>query len=165
MKIGILSDTHNDINTLQVILNHYRREGIKTVLHCGDLTSPENVKRFHGFTLHLAFGNGDYLTAEMQEQVILLGTDSSAKRINTITIGGSRILITHGNMVQDLEEMKKNPNLDVICTGHTHSRENSSVGKIRIINPGAASRVGNPPFSYAIYDLENNYLEFHQAKS
>lgn len=165
MKIGILSDTHNDRQTTQAILHHFREEKIQTVFHCGDVTSPEMISLFNGFTLHLAFGNADYLTGAIHEKVLLLGTDSTARRKNIFTLNDQKILILHGNFENELQTDIKSQTYDMIFTGHTHARENKLIDSTSLFNPGAASRSGDPPFSYGIYDFQHRALFFHQTQS
>ena len=164
MKVGILSDTHNDLRTLQVILNHFRGDKITTIFHCGDVTSPDMIQYFHGFTVHLGFGNGDYLTGALKEALILLGTDSTAKRLNTLSFSNKQILIAHGNYPRELHELALSGRFEYIVTGHSHERKRSMIGNTRIINPGAASRTGHPSYSYALFDFENSNLNYYQVQ-
>lgn len=164
MKVGILSDTHNDTRALQLILNHFRDEKITTIFHCGDVTSPDTMKFFSDFTIHLAFGNGDYFTGALNETLLLFGTGSTSKRINTLMAEGKSIAIVHGNFSQELHQLITSGRFDLVFTGHTHLQEKTLVGKTRIINPGAANRTGDPPYSYATYDFEKETLDFHRIQ-
>ena len=50
MKIGVISDTHNNLSNMIFGLNTFREEGIDTIIHCGDLTGLDMVdvyKRQH----------------------------------------------------------------------------------------------------------------------
>ena len=165
MKVGILSDTHNDTQTLLKILTRFREEGISTILHAGDVSSPSTIKTFSGFTVHLAFGNCDYFTGALKEEIILLGTNSTASRINTQEIEGEKVLIIHGNYPQELQELCSSGKYDLVITGHTHIQERKTIHKTLVINPGAASRKSDPPYAYAVYDLEKKDLRFHKIKS
>lgn len=40
MKIGILSDTHNEIENVRKAVSVFESLGIDTVIHCGDVTIP-----------------------------------------------------------------------------------------------------------------------------
>lgn len=164
MKVGILSDTHNDTHTLQTILRKLREEKVSTIIHCGDVTSPSTIKYFNGFTVHLAFGNCDYMTGALNEALILLGTESTAKRLNVLTILEKKILIAHGNYEKEFHDFVLSERFDLVFTGHSHQRSNTVVGRTRIINPGASSRTGKPSYSYAIYEFNKNNLEYHQVK-
>jgi putative phosphoesterase len=162
MKVGILSDTHNEAQPLQTILNHFRSTGINTVYHCGDVTSPDMIRYFYGFSVHLAFGNGDYLNGSLKEALILLGTGSTAKRLNAFSVDNKQILLVHGNFEKEYQLLAGSHKYDIVFTGHTHERMNRWNGETHIINPGAASRAGAPSYSYAIFDFEITSLDFFQ---
>ena len=139
-----------------------REEKLTTIFHCGDVTSPDMIKYFNGFTVHLGFGNGDYLTGALKEALILLGTDSTAKRLNTLSFSSKQILIAHGNYPREFHELATSGRFEYIFTGHSHEREHSLAENTRIINPGAASRTGQPSYSYAIFNFQNNNLDYYQ---
>jgi uncharacterized protein len=162
MLIGLISDSHNDITALQRALAVFREKNIHTVLHCGDLTSPQMVKLFADFTLHLAFGNGDYLTGEIKEQAILLGTQSTAKPVNTLTIHQTSIAIAHGHRPGEVSQLAESGQYHLLFTGHTHEREEYWIGNTRVINPGGITARAVPSHSFAIFDLKNDILEFQQ---
>ncbi len=49
MVIGILSDTHNNVENTRKALEIFRRENIRRLFHCGDITRPDVVYLFSGF--------------------------------------------------------------------------------------------------------------------
>ena len=59
MKIGILSDTHNNNSNTLAALNVFRQRAITQLIHCGDVTRSEMLDLFAGFQLTLVEGNGD----------------------------------------------------------------------------------------------------------
>ena len=162
MLIGLISDSHNDITALQRALAVFREEKIHTILHCGDLTSPHMIKLFADFSLHMAFGNGDYLTGEIKDQALLLGTQSTARPVNTITIEHTSIVIVHGHRPGEVRQLAESGQYDLLFTGHTHEREEYWIGNTRVINPGGLTAKAVPSHSFATFDLKKDLLEFHQ---
>ena len=59
MKIGIISDTHDDLTNLETALEILRAEGVATVLHCGDLCGLTIVRLMAEFDVWIAQGNMD----------------------------------------------------------------------------------------------------------
>lgn len=161
MLIGLISDSHNETTALQGVLTVFREKKIHTILHCGDLTSPYMVKLFADFTLHLAFGNGDYLTGEMKEQVILLGTHSTARLVNSLTIHHTPIAIAHGHRLGEVRQLAESGLYQLLFTGHTHEPEQYWIGNTHVINPGGLTAKAVPSHSFATFDLKNDILEFH----
>ena len=162
MKIAIISDTHNDTLTLQNTLNIFRESRIHTICHCGDLTSPEMIKLFDGFQVFLGFGNCDYQTGEIKEQLILLGTESNSSYLCQFTLQEISMAITHGHSrnVMDLAHTRK---YRYIFTGHTHLKKDTNVNGCRIINPGSLSTRGRNFATYATLELDSNQIEFHKV--
>jgi putative phosphoesterase len=78
MKIGILSDTHNNLTNLQAALNAFRAESIHTLIHCGDLTAPETAASLGGFRVIHVLGNGDYLSGEIHRILLELNPLNSS---------------------------------------------------------------------------------------
>ncbi len=59
MKIGVLSDTHDDVVNFELALAAYRAEGIIQVIHCGDITSASTARSLEGFEVVYVDGNMD----------------------------------------------------------------------------------------------------------
>ena len=59
MKIGIVSDTHNNIDLTRRAVELFREAGVGMVIHAGDITSPKILGLFEGFDCRFVLGNGD----------------------------------------------------------------------------------------------------------
>ncbi len=59
MKIGVLSDTHEDVGNFEIALAAYRAEGIIQVIHCGDMTTADTARGLDGFEVFYVDGNMD----------------------------------------------------------------------------------------------------------
>ena len=162
MLIGLISDSHNNVTALQRALALFRERKIHIILHCGDLTSPHMINLFADFSLHLAFGNGDYLAGEIKEQAQLLGTQSTARPVNTFAIDHTSIAITHGHRPGEVRQLAESGQYQLLFTGHTHEREEYWIGSTRVINPGGLTAKAVPSHSFATFDLKKGVLEFHQ---
>ena len=46
MRIGLISDTHDEAHTLGLALARFRQAQVRTVLHAGDVTSVFTLKLF-----------------------------------------------------------------------------------------------------------------------
>ena len=51
MRLGILSDTHNNAANTQAALSVFRQHGITQLIHCGDVNRPEILELFTGFEM------------------------------------------------------------------------------------------------------------------
>lgn len=153
MKILILSDIHNDYETLYKIVNN---ETFDKLIVLGDLFSygfysdnlnENNIIKLlknNKNKLLLIKGNCDY-------NIDYESINLSAHQILTIHLNGKYVTITHGN-----KYYKGNmPSYygDIFISGHTHIPSLTKEKNIIYANPGS---IGNPRFyttkSYLIFD-------------
>ena len=50
MKIGILSDTHDDIDNTNKAIDIFQENDVKAVIHAGDIISPPVIREFYRLT-------------------------------------------------------------------------------------------------------------------
>jgi hypothetical protein len=159
MKIGILSDTHNDAPMTQRALSEFRQRGVQTLFHCGDLTSAEMVEHFQGFSVFFVRGNVD--RQHVQSLKTAIAAQPGAHWLgkgDTVELDGKLIAITHGDR-EDVFETLLNAEPDTIFTGHTHRRRDQRSGRTRVINPGALGGVNYESRSICILDLSSDQLD------
>ena len=61
MKIGIVSDTHNNLRNVQRIVELFNASGVERVIHTGDITQAKTLDVFAHLNapLYGVFGNND----------------------------------------------------------------------------------------------------------
>jgi putative phosphoesterase len=59
MKIGIISDTHDNIENILKAVKEFNNRNVEIVLHAGDFVSPIAVESFAGIKLIGILGNND----------------------------------------------------------------------------------------------------------
>ncbi len=59
MHLGILSDTHDQLDRTRRAVELLRAEGAEALAHCGDLTRPEMVAMCAVLPCYFTFGNHD----------------------------------------------------------------------------------------------------------
>ncbi len=159
MRIGLLSDTHNDNARLGSALRRFRQEGVTTLLHAGDLTAPSVLHLMRDFDLWLARGNMDRdprLAGEVRE---LFGPDRLAYT-HSLKLNGSRVALVHGDSWEQLERLIRSGEYDYLIHGHTHVPEDEQIEETRVINPGAVGNNRWRPPSCAILDLSTGDLSW-----
>ena len=159
MKVGILSDTHNDSAMTARALQEFRRRGVNKLFHCGDLTSAEMVAHFGGFDVVFVRGNMDRHQKKAVKRAIAAQTGANwLGKGNEVELEGKRIAITHGDRAGVLETLLfAEP--DYLFTGHTHRRRDERLGPTRVINPGAVGGVQYEERSIGVLDLATDALE------
>lgn len=159
MKVGILSDTHNDGAATRHAVQTFRQRGVRLLFHCGDLTTAEMVPHFAGLEVYFVRGNMDRhhvpdLTTAVRAQT---GAWWLSKG-DEIELDGKRIAVTHGDREEVLETLLfAEP--DYLLLGHTHRRRNERIGPTRVINPGALGGVQYEARSICVLDLKNDRIE------
>lgn len=159
MNIGILSDTHNDSAATMRALQVFHQRGVRTLFHCGDLTTAEMLPFFSGFEVYFVRGNMDRHAVQTLKAAV--AAQPGARWLgkgNLIELDGKRIAITHGDR-EDVFETLLLAEPDYLFHGHTHRRRDERVGSTRIINPGALGGTQKETRSVCILDLATDHLE------
>jgi len=161
MRIGILSDTHNHVGNLLAALRIFREEGVRHLIHCGDMANVFTAQQISGFDVIYVNGNSDESAEAINHAVWTLnpmnetpGGQFSGK------LGGVGVAATHGHMPQRLEKLIKDKSNAYVFHGHTHRRRDELVGKTRVINPGALGGAHYEPRTVCVLDLETGDNQF-----
>ncbi|HEX9019279.1 MAG TPA: metallophosphoesterase family protein [Anaerolineaceae bacterium] len=164
MKIGIISDTHNNLKNLEIALRHFRDNGITTVIHCGDLTEVETAQALQGFQVLCALGNGDILSGEIRQALLAQRPDNYVGLVYRGEIGGARVAVTHGHIPGMVEELARSGQFDYVFKGHSHQHKDERIGFTRLINPGALGGLHREPRHYCLLDLDTGIPQFLQTE-
>jgi putative phosphoesterase len=160
MRLGILSDTHNQLPRTRRAVELLRKEGAEVLVHCGDLTGTEVVAACAVLPCYFALGNNDADNVpDLQEAMaeaggVCLGWGGEI----TFSAGpGKRVAVTHGHMGTDVRRLLA-ARPDYLLSGHSHFASDHRDGATRRINPGALYRADE--FTVALLDLETDALRF-----
>jgi putative phosphoesterase len=157
MRIAILSDTHDNVDTTRAALALLAPHKPELYIHCGDICSPEMIRFFAGLPFHFVFGNGDFEKAALRAEAKKNGVTCHGE-FGEIIAAGKRIAIHHGHDTSHLARAGSNGQkpFDYIFSGHTHIRADARSGPTRRINPGALQRAATK--SVALLDLQTDTL-------
>jgi putative phosphoesterase len=159
MHIGLISDTHDNEQTLDTAVTYFRQAQVQTVLHAGDVTSAFTLKSLEGFDVWIARGNMDHdpkLAAAVAER---FGAERLA-RVHQLSFNGARIAMIHGDIWPRIETLIRAATYDYIIHGHTHVPNDETVGPTRVINPGALGHSRWRCATCAIVDLTTGDLQW-----
>lgn len=158
MKVGILSDTHDNLGAVRKACDLFAAEGITLLLHCGDVCGPAVVEALEGFTVYFALGNMDRMPALGLAVDNLQG--GRLARLHTLTLAGRPIALLHGDDGALLQRLIASGDYAYVVHGHTHRRAHSRRGAVQVINPGALGGVRREPRSVCILNLETDEVHF-----
>lgn len=163
MKIGVLSDTHDNLTNLVPVLETFKERGIKTLIHCGDLTSLDMISHFKGFRMIYTIGNMDVATGAIKKRIEKMNTDNFAGMVYRGKLDGVPVAVTHSHIDGKVMELVQEQRFKWIFHGHTHEKRDEVVRGVRIVNPGALGGLGREPRSFCVVDLDTEDVEFIQV--
>jgi putative phosphoesterase len=149
MKIGIISDTHDDIENVQRAIEIFNAEGVDYVIHAGDYVFPGVVKEFEKLNAKLigVLGNNDGENVHLLKNFLEVNGDLRGE-LGKIEVDGLKVGIYHGTSKELKEWLINSGEYDILVCGHTHTKEpllNSygkyeKNGKTLVLNPGTAHK-------------------------
>ena len=151
MKIGVMSDSHDNLPLIRRALERFEAEGVECLIHAGDFVAPFAVKEILKFkgAAHGCFGNNDGEKAGIRKL-----WPAVADPLCELRLGGRRILLMH-----DEATLARAPELlrraEVVIVGHTHKAEiRAEAGGPLRINPGECGGWLTGKGTVAILDTE-----------
>ncbi|MBG0790668.1 MAG: metallophosphoesterase family protein [Desulfovibrionaceae bacterium] len=139
MRIAVISDTHMGSPPAWLDRVYSAWLGPADVLvHCGDITSFDTWSYFMQHDNFICVrGNCDW-DPRLADQLEPMAT----ARLGPITVG-----VTHGWGPRSQVPLKAaqafGPGYDLVCYGHTHARDWSVTGGVRLCNPGSLGESGS----------------------
>lgn len=136
MKIGIMSDTHDNMGNIARAAALFNAEEVGLVLHAGDFVSPFTNIEFRKLNARIfgVFGNNDGDKPYLLKRFADIGEiqDDPAE----LELSGKKIVIMH--QPRFLDSLRKSSSYDLVVYGHTH-KVDIREGKPMVINPGECS--------------------------
>jgi uncharacterized protein len=131
-KIGLISDTHDNLNMVKAAVKKFNEFDLALVVHCGDYIAPFTLGNFKGLKAKLVgvFGNCDGEKDGLRKKAEELGFSLHVPPYK-LELEGRKILISHNPITPP-------SGVDIIIHGHTH-QPSITKGNPLIINPGEAS--------------------------
>lgn len=130
MKIGVLSDTHDNLTKIAAAVNLFNRLKTDFVIHAGDFVAPFSVPEMNKLNCPWlgVFGNND---GERKG----LSTASKGKISEAplrLSLDGRKIIVVHD--IASLEG--REPEADILVYGHSHKPLVKKEKSLLTLNPG-----------------------------
>jgi len=158
MRLGLISDSHDDKKSLKAALRRLRQAGAERLIHCGDLTSAGTAQLLKGWPLIYVEGNMDREAELVRQALLELDPANSVGLSYEGHIGPARIAVTHGHLESEVERLLATETCDYLLLGHTHRRRDERIGRTRVINPGALGGLQFESRSFGVLDLQTGVL-------
>lgn len=157
MKIGILSDTHDELARTQRAVKMLRDAGATALIHCGDFIASPILTACATLPLWFVFGNNDSDSVPCLQRAAEECGAACLGWGGIVEFSGKRIAVTHGHMSTDVRRLLA-AQPDYLLTGHSHIPDDSRVGSVRRINPGALHRADE--YTVGMLDLDTGVSQF-----
>lgn len=137
MKIGIISDTHDNQSAIDEAVRIFNREEVELVIHAGDWNAPFSMVRLARAKARIVgvFGNVDGERDFMKEKAEEAGVEILGDS-GELEEGGIKIALYHGNQEMFVDALSRSGMYNVVARGHTHNPELKNTGSCLVINPG-----------------------------
>jgi hypothetical protein len=137
MKVGIISDTHDNLPLVDKAIERLNREKVGLVLHAGDYVSPFTVVRFKKLRAKLigVFGNNDGDHEFLKKRFADVEGAEIRGGFAEVNVEGLKIALLHGDG-ELLQSLVSAECYDVVVHGHSHEAKVYKKGKTTIVNPG-----------------------------
>jgi len=147
MRIGLMSDTHDNLPMIRKALARFADAGVDYIIHAGDFVAPfalAEILKFHG-TVYGVFGNNDGERAGLRK--LLADLSEEPRRINLCE---RNITVVHDEGRLKKSDIRES---DVLVVGHTHDAE-IRAGRPLVVNPGECGGWLSGRSTVAILDSE-----------
>lgn len=169
MKIGIISDTHDNGRYILKAVDLFVREKVGLVLHCGDWDMPFTLQFYTDLKCPLkgVLGNGDpdiqkFLRIKETSE-LKLDVELDAHMLD-LRIDDCRIAVAHGHSQPVVDLIIESRLYDALFIGHDHRPRVEKLNGTLLVNAGSLVGVLLPeyrnfPYTIAIYDTETRSAE------
>lgn len=131
--VGIISDTHDNRDSIIKAVDTFNKAGCSLVVHAGDYIAPFTIREFEKIKGNFlgVFGNNDGEKKGLIAQFSKIGALYEPPL--EFTHSGKRFVVMHEP--DYLDNYLKNNEVDIIIYGHSHEIDIRK-GKPIVINPG-----------------------------
>jgi putative phosphoesterase len=150
MRLGVISDTHGQVDLTRPAVRMFESLEVDTVLHCGDIGSLAVVELFERWPAHFVFGNCDVDLKAFATGIEKLGQTCHGS-FGDLDFDGVRVALLHSDDRRRFREAVDSGDFRLVCYGHTHVAAADQRAGTLVLNPGAIYRAR--PHSIAVVEL------------
>lgn len=153
MRIGVVSDTHNNTRNVLEIVRLFNEAKVDHVIHTGDITTAKTLKLFSRLSAPLSgvFGNNDVDVDSLLRIASLCDFQFQHPPLN-LNIGERHVVVVHDPRELSGQLVK---NIDVALHGHTHMLHIERRDRLVIFNPGECAGHMKGLNAVGVVDLES----------
>lgn len=161
MKIGIISDIHENFHNLSLYMNNIKKHNIESILFLGDFMNNWIAKILAAceVPVYAIWGNNDGDRVAITKTALSEWSNLKVwfDTFDSIEIENKKIFLTHYPMLA--KPMAKSWDFDAVFYGHNHLRNIDHINDCIIVNPWEISAHKTGKATFAVYDTKNNTAE------
>ena len=153
MKLGIMSDSHDNMPKISSAVDVFNREQVDLVVHAGDFVAPFTGKPLDKLDMPFVavFGNNDGEVLGLAKRF----EGKIHKAPHQLVFGEKKLLVCHEPIA--LSMLKTGTAFDAIIYGHTHQIDIQKSNTL-IINPGETCGWLSGRCTVAVWDVSQNEI-------
>jgi len=169
MRVGVVSDTHNDLAAIDASVALFSRRKCEHLIHMGDVSDAKALFHFAPALTHMGFcwipGNHDDFD-ELKPFSDALGATCASHDGDAqghVRIGGVDFGMRHSTYSSPIPEWCRREKFDYVLYGHTHYfnlRFPSNRSRTVVLNPGGFYS-GTEPWTVCVIDLAVRSVEVY----
>lgn len=162
MNVGIVSDTHDDLDLVAAAVDCFAAERVDVVVHCGDFVAPFAATPFdRDWEFHAVRGNND---GEWNLQNVVGEFGTYHGEAAELELDGHGVAVYHGTSGTLVDALVDCGAYDYVFHGHTHAHGlEERDGTVRV-NPGGLPipvEGADDDFRVATLDTASDEVEHH----
>jgi len=152
MKLGIMSDSHDNLPLISKAVELFNNENVDLVLHAGDFVSPftANILKDLNAKFIGVFGNNDGDKLFLRRRFEAIG--NIHEDYCELVLDGKKIVLMH--QPKFLEALVASAKYDLIIYGHTHEVDIRQ-GPPVVVNPGECGGWLTGTATVVVIDLDS----------
>ncbi|MFQ5645703.1 MAG: metallophosphoesterase [bacterium] len=160
MKIGIISDSHDNVDLFEKGIDFFNAQGVSLVLHAGDLVSPFTFTHLRKLKCPcvMIFGNNEgekvALTRLAEEAGVSLNPGPYEYKFQN-----KDILLMHEPYT--LRSASVSGCYDLVVYGHTHLPDVKTVKGCLVVNPGECCGYVTGEATLAVVELQDMSVKIY----
>jgi len=153
MRLGLISDTHDNIPKIREAIRRLNEHEVDLVLHAGDYISPFTAKPYADLKAKMigVYGNNCAEREKLREVYATVGKEIVGN-FAEVEAGGRRIALLHGHDNALLNSIIAHGGYDAVVHGHDHKAKTEKRGTTLDVNPGEVCGYVTGRSSFAVLD-------------
>jgi putative phosphoesterase len=162
MRLGLISDTHDNVPMIKEAIRRLNGLDASLVLHAGDYISPFTATPYPELKAKMigVLGNNCAERERLREVYAAVGKEIVGN-FAEVEVGGRRIALLHGHEDALLRSLITHGCYDVVVHGHDHKVKVEKRGSTLVVNPGEVCGYVSGRSSFGILDTDRLEVDIH----